>query len=163
LGFGVFLGLKTAKFIGIDPALVAPEAMPSWIKWLALIPAAYAFTISFKARPMDARWVVLAGVIGFVSSALGARALGSEFGLFVGGLVIGVTSNLFARYLNRPATVPLLPGIILLVPGSVGFRGFNALFDHDVVSGVDSAFTALSLAIALVAGLFFANSLVVPR
>jgi uncharacterized membrane protein YjjB (DUF3815 family) len=56
-----------------------------------------------------------------------------------------------------------VPGIILLVPGSVGFRSFSFVFARDVYLGLDTAFTLVALLISLVAGLLFANVLITPR
>jgi uncharacterized membrane protein YjjB (DUF3815 family) len=59
--------------------------------------------------------------------------------------------------------VTLVPGILLLVPGSVGFASFQALLERDVVSGVETAFRMLLTAIALAGGLLAANTLVDGR
>jgi uncharacterized membrane protein YjjB (DUF3815 family) len=55
----------------------------------------------------------------------------------------------------------MVPGIILLVPGSVGFRSFAMLLRHDVVSGIEAAFAMVLTATALSTGLLLAN-LVMP-
>jgi uncharacterized membrane protein YjjB (DUF3815 family) len=57
----------------------------------------------------------------------------------------------------------VVPGLMLLVPGSVGFRSLASLLERDVVAGVDTAFSMLMVAVALVAGLLSANALVPPR
>ena len=59
--------------------------------------------------------------------------------------------------------VPLFPGIMLLVPGSVGFRGLSSMMAHDVVSGIQTAFTMILMAVALVAGLLLANDILPPK
>ncbi|MDE1960911.1 MAG: threonine/serine exporter family protein, partial [Xanthomonadaceae bacterium] len=55
------------------------------------------------------------------------------------------------------------PGIILLVPGSVGFRTLSLMFERDVYLGLDMGFTLLAILVALVAGLLFGDLLVAPR
>lgn len=52
---------------------------------------------------------------------------------------------------------------MVLVPGSIGFRSMESLLARDVLAGVDTAFSMLMVAVALVAGLLFANALVQPR
>ncbi|MBK9705530.1 MAG: hypothetical protein IPO77_00560 [Acidobacteria bacterium] len=49
-----------------------------------------------------------------------------------------------------------VPGILMLVPGSVGFRGLAALLDEKVVSGIDTTFKMILTAVALVAGTLIA-------
>jgi uncharacterized membrane protein YjjB (DUF3815 family) len=88
--------------------------------------------------------------------------LGPELGAFVGALLVGGASNLYALFRDRPSQIPLAPGILLLVPGSIGFRSLASLLDRQVISGVEAAFTMVLTAIALVSGLLVAN-VVIPR
>ena len=88
---------------------------------------------------------------------------GPELGVFVGALIIGSLSNLYARISHRPAAVPLMPGIMLLVPGGIGFQSFASLLHKDVVYGIDTAFTMFLIAAGLVGGLLVANVAVAPR
>jgi len=55
------------------------------------------------------------------------------------------------------------PGLILLVPGSMGYRGLSYLYGRDVVMGLDTAFSTLTLAFSLVIGVFVGNILIKPR
>ena len=77
-------------------------------------------------------------------------------------MAVGVGSNLYALWRDRPAQVPLTPGVLILVPGSVGFRSLASLLDRQVISGIDMAFTMVLVATALVAGILVANE-IVPR
>jgi uncharacterized membrane protein YjjB (DUF3815 family) len=54
-----------------------------------------------------------------------------------------------------------VPGIILLVPGSLGFRSLNFAFERDLMLGLDTAFAVVTALIALVAGILV-GSLVLP-
>jgi len=55
-------------------------------------------------------------------------------------------------------------GILVLVPGSVGVRGVKALMENDVVSGIQFGITMLTVALAIIVGLFVANMLLpMPR
>jgi uncharacterized membrane protein YjjB (DUF3815 family) len=81
----------------------------------------------------------------------------------VGAFAVAIASNLFARVSNRPAAITQVPGILMLVPGSLGFRSLSSLIRADVVSGVETAFTAVMIAASLVAGLLLANAVVPPR
>jgi uncharacterized membrane protein YjjB (DUF3815 family) len=76
---------------------------------------------------------------------------------------VGAAGNLYARRLGRPAAVPVVPGILMLVPGSLGVRSVATLLARDVISGVELATTLLTLAGALAAGLLIANLVIPPR
>ena len=80
-----------------------------------------------------------------------------------GAFVVGLLGNAYARLLNRPAVVAAVPGILLLVPGAIGFRSITAFTTHDAVEGIELAFQMLLVAMALVAGLLLANVALPPR
>jgi uncharacterized membrane protein YjjB (DUF3815 family) len=72
-------------------------------------------------------------------------------------------SNTLARLRNQPSVVTIVPGLMLLVPGSLGFRSLESLLARDVVAGVVTAFSMLMVAVSIAAGLLFANALVPSR
>jgi uncharacterized membrane protein YjjB (DUF3815 family) len=78
-------------------------------------------------------------------------------------MTMAALSNVYARVYRRPGALVRIPGIILLVPGSVGFLSLSQIAQRDVFLGVNSAITLLSILILLVAGLLFGDLLVPPR
>jgi uncharacterized membrane protein YjjB (DUF3815 family) len=52
---------------------------------------------------------------------------------------------------------------MLLVPGSVGFRGLALMMQRNYTLGLDTGVAVLSALIALTAGLLFGSLLVPPR
>jgi len=65
--------------------------------------------------------------------------------------------------MNRPAALVEVPGIMVLVPGSVGLRSLTALLSRDVVTGIEVGVSMMMTAAALVVGVLLANVLVPPR
>jgi uncharacterized membrane protein YjjB (DUF3815 family) len=127
------------------------------------VAAPLGFAVLFRAHARDAIWIILAGALGIAGSRIGSTTFGPELGAFVGALTVGVASNTYAYLLRRPASVTLVPGILLLVPGSIGFRSLSSLLDREVVTGVETAFTMVLIGAGLVAGLLLANVLVPER
>jgi uncharacterized membrane protein YjjP (DUF1212 family) len=163
IAFGVALGGRVVLLLpslGSFPAVPTVEPLSLAV---ALVTAPLAFTVLLRARPRDTGWILLACLLGFGGSRLGATLLGPELGAFLGATLLGAGSNLFARIWHRPAAVPLLPGLILLVPGSIGFGSLSKFLERDMVSGIDAAFSAALIAVALVMGLLMANVVVPPR
>ena len=155
--FGVALGNRLA-LVAAGPARLAPiQPLPEWTFFLSALLAGLAFTVILKAELKDAPWVVLAGLLAVVAGRVGAQALGPELGGFVGAAVVGVASNLFSRLRDRPSMVMLVPGTLMLVPGTIGFSSLSSLLDAQVVPAVQTAFRMILTAIALVAGLLFAD------
>ena len=153
IAFGVALG-NTLGHHAFGPALVAqPILLQPWTNLVALVAASLAFVVLLKAEPEDAVWIILAGGLGFYGSRIGAGALGPELGTFIGALTAGIASNIYSRIRDRPAAIALVPGILLLVPGSIGYRSLASLLERQVVLGVETAFQMVLIASALVAGL----------
>lgn len=163
LTFGVFIGSKIASWFHYPALNIEFGIIPWWIAFVTLPLTALMANVSFKSNRDDWKWVTIAGIFGFLCSKLGAKFLGPELGMFFGGLCVGAMSNIFARLKDKPSSIFQFPGIILLVPGSVGYRSINFLFERDVLGGLDTAFTMVTLALALVVGIFFGNILIKPR
>ena len=163
LTFGVFIGSKLASWFHFPALEVDLGTIPPWVTLVSLPFTAFLSVINFKANRADWKWVTMAGIYGYCCSIFGSYYLGPELGMFFGGACVGALSNLFARIFDKPSSIFQWPGIILLVPGSVGYRGMTSLFQKDVVGGLDMAFTMVTLAMALVVGVFVGNILVKPR
>jgi uncharacterized membrane protein YjjB (DUF3815 family) len=158
----VALGNTLAEQLFGASANLLPAASPTWLIPVVLLLAPLGFVVLLKAEPKDAPWIIVMGVLAFYASQLGAIVFGPELGSFVGAFAVGVASNLIARYLDRPSQIYLVPGILLLVPGSVGFRSLAALMDREVVSGIETAFTMVVIAVSIVSG-FLIAIVVTPR
>ncbi len=163
IGFGVAVGGAIGALALGEPAVARAGTLPAWTDAMAILTMAIALTILLRAHLSDAVWIVIAGALAVGGSRLGVRFFGPEIGVFLGALTVGIASNWYARLLDRPATITQVPGIMLLVPGSVGFRGLAALMDEKIVSGVDTTFKMILTAMALVAGTLMANIIAPSR
>ena len=121
------------------------------------------FVISFQARWQETFWIVLAGCSTFAMHTLVKASFGNLIGTLIAGIYIGVISNGYSRVLNRPSLNITLPSIILLVPGSVGFKGFEFLFINQTISGINQLFNTFNIGLALVAGTYFGSLIIKPR
>jgi uncharacterized membrane protein YjjB (DUF3815 family) len=165
LGLGVGLGQRLIPVLGMAPLSgpVTSSGPPTMMLALALVLAPLAFTVLFQARPRDALWISITSWCGFVGARWGTHWLGPELGVLVGSLLVGLASNALARLRGHPASICQAPGIMLLVPGSIGFASVAFFLSSDVVSGMEAAFRMVIVATALVGGLLFANALFPAR
>ena len=159
---GVALGGKLAS------ACVAVQAAPSlplpeWVPWLALVASSLGMAMIVQAQRRAFLWILAASIIGYVGTRTGTEWLGGQMGVLVGAFACGVLGNAFARWMERPAQVVLVPAVLLLVPGSMGFRGMASLLDRNTVAGIETVFEMFIVAIAIVAGLLISNAVVSPR
>jgi len=139
-----------------QPAAVTPIPPPSWTFWAALVGAAMAFALLLKAERRDLGWIVASGLTAVLAAQAGTASLGADLGVFVGAVAVTAFGALYGRITHRPAPVVSVPGLLVLVPGSIGFRGVLALLDREVISGIDAGFSMMITAVALVAGLLSA-------
>ncbi len=163
LTFGTVAGTQIAGLLGWSPGDPLPQVPPAWLEWVALLLGSYAFAVLFRADRRDYLLVMASAWLGYLCTRYAGAALGSEAGVFIAGLVVGACANLYARRFNRPGAVVRVPGIILLVPGSVGFRSLSFALERDVLLSLDTGFALVALLISLVAGLLFGNLLVPAR
>jgi uncharacterized membrane protein YjjP (DUF1212 family) len=168
LTFGTVVATQAAHALGWQPQLISAPQLPAWAEWGGLLVGSAAFAVLFGAARRDFVVVMAGAWIGYGLTRLGGQipGLSSEAfagGVFIAGLGVAMVSNAFGRLFRRPGALLRVSGIILLVPGSVGFRSLSFVLERDVVLGLDTAVAVLSALIAIVAGLLFGNLLVPPR
>ncbi|WP_329741126.1 threonine/serine ThrE exporter family protein [Dyella sp. A6] len=167
LAFGTLAGSELCAAFGINARDFVLPPLPGWMDYPALLVAAVAFAMLFRAARRDWPVVIMAVVVGYLATRWGGEISGrlpaAPFGVFVGGLVLSALANAYARYAHRPGAVVREPGILLLVPGSVGFRSVSYLLERSTELGMDTGVLLVTLLIALVAGLMFGELLVAPR
>jgi uncharacterized membrane protein YjjB (DUF3815 family) len=168
LTFGAVAAAELASLLGWIPLPNRGTVLPFWMPWLSLFAASFAFAVLFKAARRDVALVMASVWLGYGVMRLSTLIPGlSEssvpIGVFLAGLVVAAMGNLYGLMANRPSALIRVPGIILLVPGSLGFRGFNLVLEHDVMLGLDTAIAVMSALIALVAGILFGNLLMPTR
>ncbi|WP_374249167.1 threonine/serine exporter ThrE family protein [Thermomonas sp.] len=164
LTIGTAIALGGAELLGIAPHIRALRPQPDWVAWVAMVLAAYSFAVLFQAHRRDYPLVMLSAMAGYLISRFGGEWLGAQAGVFLAALATTAAGNAYARWANRPGALIRLPGIIMLVPGSVALRGVISLVQaQSLNAGQDAALAALNTLMALLAGLIFGNLLVSAR
>lgn len=156
LGLGLGLGLGGRAAAQSGPPL-PPLDWPLGMRLAAVLIGALAASILLRARVRDFAAIIVASSLAYLGARLGGVWFGAVLGAFLGALVLELTSIGYARIFDKPVAVTLLPGLIVLVPGSIGMQSVHALLENDVVAGVQAAFTMLLIAMALAGGLIVAQ------
>lgn len=162
IGLGVALGGALGALLHPPESVAGPPLHALWT-WLAVAVAPLAFAVLLRAPRSELGWIVAATLLTWAAASLGASTGQAELGAAAGAFAAGALGNLYARALRRPAIVLIVPAILILVPGSVGFRAVGMLLADEVLVGVEQAFTTAILAVALVGGLLLSQALVSPR
>ena len=152
-------------------AVIIP-LLPGLVLTTGLAELTYRNLVSGSARLFHAAVTLLSLVFGIGAVV----ALEARFGLQAGRALVrepagflfhlaalAAAANAYARITSRPAQLFLMPGMLLLVPGALGFRGLEALLRGDMAGGTDQLSNMLLVSGALVTGLLVANVVVPPQ
>jgi len=129
----------------------------------ALLVASLTFVVLMRARGTDLVWVVLACTVAWFVGKLGGSLVGPVYGAALAAFVLTLVANATAHARRQPASVLIIPGMFLLVPGLIGLQGLTALYGADLVGGLQAAVTASLTAIALATGVLVAHVVLPPR
>ncbi len=164
LTVGVMIAFTIAQLLGVDPQVRAWRPQPDWVEYASVLVAAYAFAVLFRADRRDYGVVMMAAIGGYAVSRFAGIALGSSIGVFLSALLVTVAGNGYARWRNRPGAVIRVPGIIMLVPGSISLRSLLVLIQQqDVGAGNEHAMIVVNVLLALIAGLLIGNLMLPAR
>ena len=165
LGFGVALGTKLGAAAG--DWLVAHQValhfvnspLPWWVEGFGVLLAPLCFTVLLQADGKQAPWIVLAASAAYLTSRFAGRAMGEELGAFLGALVVSAGSTFIARRRDTTPIVTIVPGLLILVPGSIGLRSVTSFSQQKVVTGVETAFKVALIGVSLAAGVLAGRAL----
>jgi uncharacterized membrane protein YjjB (DUF3815 family) len=89
--------------------------------------------------------------------------LDSNLGNLLGTIVAVVIANLWARKTGRPSSIVLIPAIVMLVSGTIGFRGLAAMAEGELLLGVQQFLQMFIVAITILAGILIGFTIVRPE
>ena len=159
MGAGLAIGTEIGQHLVPNQATGTPLPMPGWIIW----PAIAILGVSMLGV-LQAPWQAIHALVGgclltwAVYSVVNA-GFGMIVGAFSGALAVGFAGHLYHALSGQPAILMKIPGIITLVPGSVGFRGLHALMEQDSATGVGLLTDMVLTGAVLAVGLLLADNL----
>ncbi|MBS0194639.1 MAG: threonine/serine exporter family protein [Proteobacteria bacterium] len=163
LTFGTLAAMQLVQVLGWRPHEAVEHRVGAWVEWASLLAAAYAFAVLFRAHRRDYPLVMASAALGYLITRWVGSKLGNDAGVFFGSMAISALSNAYARWAKRPGALVRVPGIILLVPGSVSFRSLTFVLERNLMLGLSTAVAVVTVLIALVAGVLFGNLLISAR
>ncbi len=159
LVFGVAVVRSLSEgWFGRSPGVTISSAGPL-LEVAAAAAAGAALTITLNAGARDFGWGAVAAALAVGIRTPAADLLGDEAAAFVAALAVGLAGNLFDRVLHRSPLVFIVPGILLLVPGSLGFESAARLVSGDTIAGVEVGVDTVVTALAIVYGLVVSSAL----
>ena len=85
--------------------------------------------------------------------------MGNVVGAFAGALAVACAGHLYQYLTKKPAALVQIPGLITLVPGSMGFRGVHALIQQDSTAGISLITDMVMTGAVLAVGLLLADNI----
>ena len=159
MGVGVGIGDRCAELLTHRLTAVETARLPWGWHVAGLLATWLAFVVLLRVSRNQVVWVLFAVGIGYGGARLGG---GGDLGAFLGALLVAASANLFARWQRRPAAIVRTPGLLLLVPGSLGFRGLTIAANGEYPASVQLLLHMLLVGGAIVAGLLMAGVLLPP-
>jgi uncharacterized membrane protein YjjP (DUF1212 family) len=163
LGFGVVLGNQLALDWYAVGEATAPSPLPGWAAVPALVGSVLLFAGRNRALPRHLGFVLAAASLSLIVGRATAAWLGPELGACLTVWLVTSVGSVVSRRWDIPSVVFVLPGLLMLVPGVLGFRSLSSILQEDVLVGVHHGLAMLEIALALVLGLLLANLTSRPR
>jgi uncharacterized membrane protein YjjP (DUF1212 family) len=162
--FGIAAAIGVEQLVGLKVA-PAPARGDTGLLFqvVALVVTAFGFCILFAVPRRFLVTAMISGAIAWIVTGVGARHLPPYLSAFLAAFTVSLYANGVARALNRPAQVFLLPGLVLLVPGSFGFLSLEAFLRGEFLGGAAKGFEMFLIAGAIVTGLLVANAILPAR
>ena len=120
--------------------------------------------VLFNTRVKDIIWGLSAALIAYLFTVIGSNSLGAELGPFTGALAVGIFANVYSRTIKAPASIAMLQGIIVLVPGSKTYINLSSqVSGESIIMNPTMGHETFLIFMSIVAGLTFANVIVSPK
>ena len=160
---GAWLGVGMMSMLFSVPAATAGTPIDGQWLWLFMPLLIIALCLCFQTSRRDFLAACVGIAVAYGGILLGSAIEGSNLGNLVGTIVAVVFANLWARKTGRPTSIVLLPAIILLVSGSIGFRGLASMAVGQFEFGEQQFVQMFIVALTIAAGLLVGNTISRPQ
>ncbi|PLW98853.1 MAG: hypothetical protein C0593_04545 [Marinilabiliales bacterium] len=154
--FGVVLALAVFSiFVELKPNEVVND-VPAWFDYIAILMLTYGLAPVFKVRLKDVPFCVLSGFASYYTALLLGDA-GILLSVFIGTVVAVTFSRVLSIITKTPRLVFLVPGIIMLVPGSKAFIGLSSILLDSGPAHNNMGEQILYIFMGIIGGLLFSG------
>jgi len=159
---GAGLAIGTQISLAWLPAVPLPDsvaALPAWAIWAAIAALGISLLAVLQAPWSAVHVSVGACLLAWAVYSLVNAKMGNVVGAFAGALAVASAGHLYQYLSKRPAALVQIPGLITLVPGSMGFRGVHALIQQDSAAGISLITDMVITGAVLAVGLLLADNI----
>ena len=157
---GGWLGVATGSMVIAGTATGATEPVDGvWVQlFFALL--LVGLCVVFRTSRRDMPSALAVSGLAYLGILGGSAVLDADLGNLVGTILAVVSANLWARRTRRPTSIVLVPAIVMLVSGSIGFRGLASLAGGELVLGIEQFLRMFVVAFTVLAGIMIGNTLI---
>lgn len=157
--FGIAIASLLVTISTVEPAVPVNKLWLLLLFPLLLI----GLSLAFQTSKRDLPWAVLVSGIAYLGVLAGGSILDTNVGNLLGTIIAVVISNLWSKYTGRPTSIVLIPAIILLVSGTIGFRGLASMAQGDLLLGIQQFFQMFVVAVTIVVGILIGYTIIRPE
>lgn len=170
MGAGITIGDHITKFVDVPiipdathtcETLAAPNLLWNFLMFPFL---GVSLNMMFFANASQFPIMVFTTAISYVLNLVGTKLnIPSELTIIISALAVGIVSNIYAKLRKKLAIIPIIIGVLLLVPGSVGVKGSLAfLIDQNFETGIQFTVSMFTVSMWITIGVFLSNLIVFP-
>ena len=159
MGAGLTIGTHISQNLlhAHSTATLAP--VPAWITWPAIAILGVSLLGVLQAPLRSVHILVGSSLLAWAVYALVSSLVGNIVGAFAGAFAVAGAGHLYARLSGEPDILAKIPGLIALVPGSMGLRGVHALIEKDSTAGLQLMTDMATIGAVLAVGLLLADNI----
>jgi uncharacterized membrane protein YjjP (DUF1212 family) len=157
---GGWLGVIAAGFVIPLAAMGPANPVEQVWMWLLVPTIITGLCLAFQTSHRDFPWAAMVCGIAYLGIMAGTALFDSNLGNLVGTIIAVVVANLWGRKTGRPSSIVLIPAIVLLVSGSIGFRGLAAMAGGDLLLGAQQFLQMFLVALTILVGIFIGHTIV---
>jgi uncharacterized membrane protein YjjP (DUF1212 family) len=160
---GGWLGIAAAS-LAVSGTAAGPTTPvdPVWVQLLFPL-LLVGLCLAFQTSRRDLPWAVLVSGIAYIGIMAGSSILDANLGNLVGTIIAVVIANLWARKTGRPTSIVLIPAIVMLVSGTIGFRGLASMAGGELLVGAQQFLQMFVVAMTIVAGIVVGHTIIRPE
>ena len=159
---GTFGALFVSAIADIPPSDGSDSPVPRVWLGLAIPVLAVALNVALQVAPGDFIVAFLITLIAYLTTFGASYLVKDNVGTFLAATVTTLCANACSWYFDKPQTIYIQPAVILLVSGSIGFRGIVNLARGEAFLGAQQFGEMLLVALVITVGLLAGNSLIRP-
>lgn len=160
---GGWLGIVTAS--ALVSGTVAGATTPVDQVWVQLLfpLLLVGLCLAFQTSRRDLPWAVLVSGLAYLGIMTGSSILDANLGNLVGTIIAVVSANLWSRQTGRPTSIVLIPAIVMLVSGSIGFRGLASMAGGELLVGAQQFLQMFVVAMTIFVGILVGHTIIRPE